>query len=455
MAKRLRVLTVCHNHPSLHPGGTEILSHELFRAMKAGGAVDGMFLACTNQIHRERRPGTVFQTLGRSADEMVLWAGHFDRFFLSQVDLHAVVPEMTRLLQDFRPDVVHVHHTLLLGVEILFLIRRVLPECRLVMTLHDYYPICPNDGQMVKAQTHELCERASPDACRGCFPDRSADQFLLREKHIKTLLGCVDQFIAPSQFLRDRYVAWGLPEDRIGIIRNGRPAVPAAAAAATAATAATATGAERQQRNTFAYFGNLNPYKGVLVLLDAARRLTEAGCRDFKVVINGGMPFQSDAFREEVAQRLAGLQDVVVHRGPYQAADIPALMAEVDWVVMPSIWWENAPLVIQEAFQHRRPVICSNIGGMVEHARDGAGALNFRVGDSADLARVMRTAMETPGLWRRVAAAIPAVPTIDKTAAEHVTLYKALCADVQAAFPAGGRAPQPAGASATALRQRQ
>ncbi len=52
--------------------------------------------------------------------------------------------------------------------------------------------------------------------------------------------------------------------------------------------------------------------------------------------------------------------------GAYQNAEMPRLMQSVDWVVMPSIWWENSPIVIQEALHHRRPVICSNIGGMAE-----------------------------------------------------------------------------------------
>ena len=58
-------------------------------------------------------------------------------------------------------------------------------------------------------------------------------------------------------------------------------------------------------------------------------------------------------------------------------------MAEIDWVVVPSIWWENSPLVIQEAFLHGRPVICSDIGGMAEKVRHGVDGLHFRVGDDA------------------------------------------------------------------------
>jgi glycosyltransferase involved in cell wall biosynthesis len=109
------------------------------------------------------------------------------------------------------------------------------------------------------------------------------------------------------------------------------------------------------RRTSFGYFGNLNPWKGVLPLLQAAQLLHASGDTEFSLRIHGGAPFQSEAFTTALDAALAGTAGVVSHCGAYARDEVPALMAEVDWVVMPSIWWENAPLVIQEAFQHRRP----------------------------------------------------------------------------------------------------
>ena len=424
-----RILQIAHNHPSLHPGGTEIFAHGLFGALKAAGA-PSMFLACTNQVHREQKPGTNLQTLGRSADEVILWAGHFDRFYQSQIDLHGVVPDLTNLLLSFRPDVVHVHHVLLLGAEMLFLIRRVLPRARIVYTLHDYYPICANDGQMVTTREHALCSRASPDACHRCFPEIGADKFVLREKHLKSLFSLVDRFVAPSRFLRDRYVAWGLPADRIEVLPNGQaeeaPAphrpVPAAG-----------------RRDAFGFFGNLNPFKGVTVALDAARRLVEAGDDAFTLAVHGGALYQTDGFRDQVAAALAATQGRATARGAYRREEMASLMGGVDWVIVPSIWWENAPLVIQEAFRHRRPVICSGIGGMAEAVRDGVDGLHFRAGDAADLARVMTRAMTEPGLWERLAASAPAVPGIAEAADRYLALYQDLGAHADAVAGSANR----------------
>ena len=407
-----RILFIAHNHPSLHPGGSEIFAHDLFRAMTESGAAEAMFLACTNTVHREQKPGTNFQTIGRSADEMILWAGHFDHFTLSQVDLHGMVPELSAFLTSYQPDVVHFHHALLIGVEIIYLVRRLLPQCRIIFTLHDYYAICANHGQMVKAGSLELCREASPDACGKCFPDISSDRFLLREKHIKTMFSLVDQFIAPSQFLRRRYMAWGLDGDRIALIRNGRPITKSLPPRHSL----------DGSRNVFAVFGNISPFKGSLVALEATRLLQEWG-HDVSLRLHGGMPFQDDAFKADFATALHAAQPAARHCGPYVAQDIPTLMQSVDWVVMPSVWWENAPLVIQEAFQHGKPVICSGMGGMAEAVRHGTDGLHFRAGDSHSLADAMARAITEPGLWKRLVSAIPAVPNMEQTALAHLRLY--------------------------------
>ena len=101
-------------------------------------------------------------------------------------------------------------------------------------------------------------------------------------------------------------------------------------------------------------------------------------------------------------------------------------MAAVDWVIVPSIWWENAPLVIQEAQQQGRPVIVSGIGGMAEMVKHGANGLTVSPDDPIDLARAMRQAASDPDLWRRLSANATQPPTIDAVAGEYLSLFGAL-----------------------------
>jgi glycosyltransferase involved in cell wall biosynthesis len=95
----------------------------------------------------------------------------------------------------------------------------------------------------------------------------------------------------------------------------------------------------------------------------------------------------------------------------------------MDWVIVPSVWWENAPLVIQEAFAHGRPVICSDVGGMAEAVRDGVDGLHFGRGDARSLAQTMQRAIEQPGLWQHLVDGIEPVRTIQAAADEHLALY--------------------------------
>lgn len=406
-----RILVVAHNHPELHPGGTEIFAHDLAGAYREQGC-EVLFLGATNAIHRQPHPGTALQSVG---EDVLLWSGHFDRFHLSQIDHYGTLQDLGTLLNEFRPDVIHVHHLVLIGAEFLTLARRLLPEATIVMTLHDYYPICHHDGLMVRPGDRQRCSGASPAGCHGCFPEIGSDRFLLRERFIKTHLAAVDRFVAPSRFLRQRYADWGLPAEKIEVIANARPAQE---------PAPHRDGAER--RISFGYFGNLNPWKGVLPLLQAARLLRAAGDKDFSLRIHGGAPFQSEAFTTALDAALATTEGVVTHCGPYRRQEVPALMAEVDWVVMPSIWWENAPLVIQEAFQHRRPLIVSNIGGMAEMVRDEIDGLHVRPGDPAALARAMRRAMDEDGLWQRLVDGIAAQPSLAECAGRHLALFDSL-----------------------------
>jgi glycosyltransferase involved in cell wall biosynthesis len=410
-----RILVLAHNHPDLHPGGTEIFAHDLFGAYKRAGC-DALFVGATNDVHRTRRPGTSFQAVNDSDDELLFWAGHFDRFNMSQTDLYAVVPAMTELLENFRPDIVHIHHLVLFGIELPMLIRRVLPDCKIVMTLHDYYQICPHDGLMIHRETRQryLSADVSGDNCG--LDGISSDRFAMRAVNIRNHLRAVDLFLSPSRFLRERYIEWGLDPHKIEVIHNGRPAVRAV---------------RRREHgtggmpNVFGYFGNLNPWKGADVLLAACRKLIDDGV-DFELRIHGGAPFQTAAFNEKIDKLFEQTSSHVVRLGAYDRDDIPELMAAVDWVVAPSIWWENAPLVIQEAFQHDRPVITSNIGGMAEMVRDGMDGVHVRPDDPGALARTMADCATNPKLWKKLSGNVRAPANIDDVAQTHLSRFRNL-----------------------------
>jgi glycosyltransferase involved in cell wall biosynthesis len=140
------------------------------------------------------------------------------------------------------------------------------------------------------------------------------------------------------------------------------------------------------------------------------------------------LELQDGEFKRIVARFLEETRDSVTLVGKYRPEQLPALMRDIDWVVVPSIWWENSPLVIQEAFLNNRPVICSNVGGMAEKVTAGINGLHFRVGDPTSLAAVIREAVQAPATWDRLRRGIPSIYRLDEQVAELRETYRSVLA---------------------------
>jgi len=223
----------------------------------------------------------------------------------------------------------------------------------------------------------------------------------------------VDMFIAPSSFLRTRYLEWGLPEERVLVEENG-----------STGRGIVVTGGDRSPLpSRLGFFGQLTRYKGIHVLLEAMQLLSRENTGAHLWVHGANLDLQSSEYQRQVADLLVTCGTSVTLSGRYEPEALPALMANVDWVVVPSIWWENSPLVIQEAFMHGRPVICSDIGGMAEKVKDEVNGLHFRVRDPGSLAEVLHRATTSPDLWSSLREGIPAVHRMEDHVAFLAGLY--------------------------------
>ena len=200
--------------------------------------------------------------------------------------------------------------------------------------------------------------------------------------------------------MRQRYIAWGLPADKITVIENGQsdePPLPPR------------TLAEGDTRNRFGYFGQINPFKGLLVLLEALHAMPKAERKKVVLEVHGA---NLEAQTGELQQKIKELADPLIKKGivrwvgPYRPDELPKRMAHVDWVVIPSIWWENSPMVIQEAFVHGRPVICSDIGGMAEKVRHGVDGLHVPVGNVLAWGEALKLACSSSEYWASLVAGI-------------------------------------------------
>jgi glycosyltransferase involved in cell wall biosynthesis len=415
----MRVLILSHGHPAFSIGGAEIASHNLFQGLNRLPGIEAFFLArAAHPVARHRQ--TPLMSLRQGARETFFWADDYDHALLSNRATDDLTGAFRRYLLDLKPDIVHFHHVIGFGVEALWEVRRTLPEARIVVTFHEYLSICMHHGQMVKTQKKRLCSNASPAECHGCFPDVAATRVFERELFIKNHLGLADAFVGPSHFLIDRYVNWGLPRDKFTMLENGidvsraappRPLPPSG------------------RRCRFGFFGQVTEFKGLQVLLDAVGRVNDDVWGDDAAlcIFGGNLENQPEAFRNSFEALVEKAGRRAKFYGSYRGEEMPDLMRQVDWVVVPSIWWENSPLVIQEAFLHGRPLITSDIGGMKEKVVDGVSGTLFRVGSAEDLADKLSQLLQDPDAWSRLRAAAPAPIGHEEAATQHLALYRDLC----------------------------
>jgi glycosyltransferase involved in cell wall biosynthesis len=410
---------VLHNHPAIQPGGAEQYALELHRAIRLSDDVEPILVARTGPSPARddtAHPGSPFTLVEDQPDEYLVyteWDG-FDFFHLTSRDKSLFSTYFANFLRAHKPDVVHFQHTLFIGCDLISQVRRTLPEAPILYTLHEYLPICNRDGQLVRRVGGELCLQESPRRCHECFPWVSKGAFYLRKRFIQSHFANVDLFLAPSHFLRNRYVDWGIPPEKIVFEDYGRVRVPRIDEAYDG------------PRMRLGFFGQLNPYKGIQVVLRAMGMLKQQGVPAHLFVYGANISLHGDKFEAEVRSLLNAAGDNVTVAGPYSHGTLPALMAGVDWVVVPSTWWENSPLVIQEAFLHGRPVICSNVGGMAEKVHDGVNGLHFAAGNPGHLSGTIARAVNTPGLWQTLRAGIPPVHSMDDHIANLTGMYEAL-----------------------------
>jgi glycosyltransferase involved in cell wall biosynthesis len=415
------VLLVSLYHPELVRGGAQQVCYELFQGLKGREDVEPVLLAAIDPSFPSLfKSGARITGFDGRPGEFLFLGRDYDYWWHKSSDV-LLRDSFAEFLELVRPDVVHFHHFLLLGLDLISLTRKVLPEARIVFTFHEFLAICAADGQMLRKTDRSLCSKASSVRCHQCFPERRPEEFFMRELWVKRHLSSVDLFTTPSRFMIEHYVNWGIDRNAIAHVTNGQKDY------GQGFKEIGRTG----KRNRFGFFGQFVDNKGLHVLLEAVTQLRSQGFEDFCVEVNGdNLKYASEARRQEIeaffaeeSQRPPGEQRVRLN-GSYQPDQLGERMARVDWCVVPSVWWEIFALVISEAWMFRRPVIVSNVGGPAERVTHDVDGLQFSVGDPRALAETIRRAATEEGLWERLSSGITPPPSLDLMVDKFLEVYR-------------------------------
>lgn len=168
------------------------------------------------------------------------------------------------------------------------------------------------------------------------------------------------------------------------------------------------------------YIGQIAELKGVHVLVEAARQVQDAR---LSVCIYG-----DDARFPGYTARLRRLigGDLRIHlAGAYRGAQaLSEVMRNLDVIAVPSLWYENSPNVILEAFAHRVPVVATHLGGMAELVQHDQNGLLFELGNAEDLANQLRRLLQDRSLLPRLVAGIGPVKTVEQEMDEIEAVYE-------------------------------
>lgn len=461
----MRILLVVHKFPPQSVGGVETYTWSLARALAEAGHEASVFYPLAGIVTPEEQPHLahpanlakntgrspaggagceVLPSVGRGSageDGIHRWPvalpkargheGPVQQFWHTFRDV-GLETCFQKCLAQVQPDIVHFQHVQGVSARLLAL-ASAWPH---LLTLHDYWFFCANsqllrpDGQMCTGPRWGwncvdcLTVRADLRWLRALRP-LVAVPLAYRNLYLQQVARSVPMFLAPSEFLRQQYLRHSFPAERITVIELGLDeqrlvATPRADSVLPLPAV----------RPHFGFLGALAPHKGVHVLVQAFNQLPANAA----LTIYGSEPTvpSQSAGRSAGPDYVAQLKAMATHphirfAGALDYRHVGAALRQLDCLVVPSIWYENSPLVIQEAYGLGIPVVASRLGALSEKVRDGETGRLFTPGDSGDLARILRELTEQPAQLAALRTKIRPGPTMQQHAERMVELYQRLC----------------------------
>lgn len=443
----MHIVQVVNGLPPESLGGTETYVAHLAHALTRRGHEVRVFSRIADPTQTEYAVDVIVRD-GVAITRVNNTFNHLKSFAQSYVNTE-VARRFGAFLDTCVPDVVHFHHLVYLSTSsIQEATQRGIP---VVMTLHDYWLICQR-GRFLKPDLSQ-CPGQTDEGCAGCFAHllnnklasvytrfksalskrswfrdclrrfhgqyiaarpsslQALRQIHQRMAHVREVCEKVSLFLAPSRFLRDQFLAFGIPAEKIVFAECGLPPLEI-------------TVTERRQAASplvFGYIGVVDPVKGVHLLVEAFRPLTGAELR----IYGGETDYAPYPDRGQFLAQLRRSPHIRL-MGRYDNREVGRILSEVDVVIVPSIWYENAPLVIREAFLARKPVITAAFGGMQEWVQDEVNGLLFRQRDVEDLRSKLARFIADPDLVRRLSRSFPPVKSIAEDAQDLEARYRAL-----------------------------
>jgi len=350
-----------------------------------------------------------------------------------------------RWASEHRLELVHIHHLTGWGHG---LVRALAVRTPVVLTLHDYWMICPR-GQLWSA-SGAACSGPSVERCTPCLtqtwphlfgPDTGAEA----TEHVKALseaameaFESASALLAPSEPALRTLARAGVPKGTLNVFSLGVDCAGLAQEVGRLRAAAPS-----REGRVLGVLGTVQPTKGVIEL---AQAVLECGVADLRLEIHGPLPpFHGDSTYVDEVRALADAHDEIQLCGPYDPALLPEVLASLDAVAAPSLWEEGYGLSVREAAAAGLPVLVSDAGGLPAIVEvDSAVGVVARRDDPAGLVDAIRWLDATDSFGVVPESDRPSLVGIDEMCEELVEVYSRVFAtqDSQASSSAEAEASQ-------------
>ncbi|MFN0207240.1 MAG: glycosyltransferase [Planctomycetota bacterium] len=451
----MRIAIVSHSYPPARLGGAEIYTEAYARALVRAGHEVFVFAAEKNitkkdgTAHEERRDGIVITWFINNL--------FYNNFAETYSRTSAVAP-FHRFLNKTKPDLVHFQHLMDVGAVLPRAAADWNAQLPIGMTLHDYWFTCPRFGQRFHPRG-AICKDIDFNICANCMQQTpwrqppgaaaagrtiakikkvtgvdvsiaaKAALRKLRKKKMNNPSGSepaplelasaiasrfdffknevypyIHYFHSPTHVLAGELVKFGLPEQKLFVVPLGLELDLFKKVDRTAS-----------QKTRVAFHGQLTFAKAPDLLIRAWLQLPPETRARATLTIRGAAREPGYFELLESAAREAGARI----EPAFERRELANRLSRTDLLVVPSVWWENSPLAILEAFAARVPVLVADLGGMAELVHEGRGGFRFAAGDSEALALALGRILSEPALLASAASAAPAPRPIDADAAEH------------------------------------
>ncbi|HEY1802686.1 MAG TPA: glycosyltransferase family 4 protein [Terriglobales bacterium] len=286
---------------------------------------------------------------------------------------------LRQMIREFKPDVAHVrniyHH---LSPSIFWELRA--HKIPVVYHLNDFKLLCPTYNMVSRGSACERCQggRFWHVLSEGCYAGRRGASAVLAleaytHKWLKTYQNCVDLFLAPSEFVKQKLVEHGWDECKINVLPHFQKMAASISAPSPGAS--------------ILYFGRLSAEKGIPDLLDAMQSLP-----DVKLRIAGEGPQRAELENRVNFLRLKNVEFL----GQLSGDALHQAIVSSQFTVLPSRAYETFGKSIVESYACARPVIASDLGSRRELVRDGETGLLYPVGDATKLANAIARLVARP-----------------------------------------------------------